>query len=88
MWKIGLQKYAIDQYTAGRFLDNLKAVCAEIHGKGGENEFKLRVSKYPGIKNYGTDGALEDSGADWSPLVRRLGAELENAPESLSIIWP
>ena len=30
----------------------------------------------------------EDSGTDWSPLVRRLGAELDNAPEALSIIWP
>ena len=37
---------------------------------------------------YAEDGELEDSGADWSPLVRRLGAELDNAPESLSIIWP
>ena len=33
-------------------------------------------------------GELEDSGTDWSPLVRRLGAELDNAPDSLSIIWP
>ena len=38
-------------------MDNLKAVCAEIHGKGGENEFKLRVSKYPGIKQLKKDGA-------------------------------
>ena len=37
---------------------------------------------------YAEDGELEDSGSDWSPLVRRLGAELGNAPESLSIIWP
>ena len=37
---------------------------------------------------YAEDGELEDSGTDWSPLVRRLGAELDNAPESLSIIWP
>ena len=57
MWKIGLQKYAIDQYTAGRFLDNLKTVCAEIHGEGGENEFKLLVSKDPGIKQLKKDGA-------------------------------
>jgi hypothetical protein len=37
---------------------------------------------------YAEDGELEDSGTDWSPLVRRLGAELNNAPDSLSIIWP
>lgn len=37
---------------------------------------------------YAQDGELEDSGTDWSPLVRRLGAELDNAPGSLSIIWP
>ena len=37
---------------------------------------------------YAQDGELEDSGTDWSPLVRRLGAELDNAPDSLSIIWP
>ena len=37
---------------------------------------------------YAEDGDLEDSGTDWSPLVRRLGAELNNAPDSLSIIWP
>ena len=37
---------------------------------------------------YAQDGELEDSGTDWSPLVRRLGAELDNAPEALSIIWP
>jgi hypothetical protein len=37
---------------------------------------------------YAEDGELEDSGTDWSPLVRRLGAELNNAPEALSIIWP
>ena len=38
-------------------MDNLKAVCAEIHGKGGENEFKLLVSKDPGIKQLKKDGA-------------------------------
>ena len=37
---------------------------------------------------YAQDGELEDSGTDWSPLVRCLGAELDNTPESLSIIWP
>ena len=37
---------------------------------------------------YAEDGELEDSGTDWSPLVRRLAAELDNAPETLSIIWP
>lgn len=38
---------------------------------------------------YAADGELEDSGTDWAPLVKRLGAELGDAPEeSLSIIWP
>ena len=37
---------------------------------------------------YAEDGELEDSGTDWSPLVRRLGAELDNTPETMSIIWP
>ena len=37
---------------------------------------------------YAEDGELEDSGTDWSPLVRRLAAELDSATDSLSIIWP
>ena len=37
---------------------------------------------------YSADGELEDSGTDWAPLVKRLEAELDDAPESLSIIWP
>ncbi len=37
---------------------------------------------------YAADGELEDSGTDWSPLVKRLEAELGDAPEPLSIIWP
>ena len=34
------------------------------------------------------DGELEDSGADWAPLVKRLEAEFGNASEPLAIIWP
>ena len=37
---------------------------------------------------YSADGELEDSGTDWAPLVKRIGAELGGAPEPLSIIWP
>jgi hypothetical protein len=37
---------------------------------------------------YAADCELEDSGSDWSPLVKRLEAELGAAPEPLSIIWP
>ena len=37
---------------------------------------------------YSADGELEDSGTDWAPLVKRLEAELGDAPEPLSIIWP
>jgi len=37
---------------------------------------------------YGADGEIEDSGTDWAPLVKRLEAELGNASEPLSIIWP
>jgi hypothetical protein len=37
---------------------------------------------------YAEGGEIEDSGEDWAPLVRRLGAELGVAPESVSIIWP
>ena len=31
---------------------------------------------------------LQDSGTDWAPLVRRLEAELGDAPEPVSVIWP
>ena len=37
---------------------------------------------------YSADGELEDSGTDWAPLVKRIGAGLGGAPEPLSIIWP
>ena len=37
---------------------------------------------------YSADGELEDSGTDWSPLVKRFESEFGDAPESLSIIWP
>ena len=36
---------------------------------------------------YSADGELEDSGTDWSPLVKRLEAELGDAPEPVSVIW-
>ena len=37
---------------------------------------------------YSADGELEDSGDDWSPLVKRFEAEFGDAQKSLSIIWP
>ena len=37
---------------------------------------------------YNADGELEDSDTDWAPLVKRLEAELGDAPDSVSIIWP
>ena len=37
---------------------------------------------------YAADGELEDSGADWAPLVKRFEAEFGDASEPLSIIWP
>ena len=38
---------------------------------------------------YSADGELEDSGSDWSPLVKRLESELgDSSAEPLSIIWP
>ena len=37
---------------------------------------------------YSAAGELEDSGTDWSPLVKRFEAEFGDAPDSLSIIWP
>ena len=37
---------------------------------------------------FAADGELEDSGADWAPLVKRLETELGDSPDTLSIIWP
>ena len=37
---------------------------------------------------YGAEGELEDSGTDWAPLVKRFEAELGDAAEPLSNIWP
>ena len=37
---------------------------------------------------YGAEGELEDSGADWGPLVKRLETEFDGGSEPLSIIWP
>ena len=37
---------------------------------------------------YAADGELEDSGTDWTPLVKRFETEFGDAAEPLSIIWP
>ena len=37
---------------------------------------------------FDADGELEDSGTDWTPLVKRLKSELGDATESLAVIWP
>ena len=37
---------------------------------------------------YAADGALEDSGTDWAPLVRRLETALGGETEAVSVIWP
>ena len=37
---------------------------------------------------YAADGELEDSGTDWSPLVKRLKAVLGDDSKPVSIIWP
>ena len=37
---------------------------------------------------YAADGEREDSGTDWTPLVKRFEAEFGEALEPLSIIWP
>ena len=37
---------------------------------------------------YGAGGTLEDSGTDWSPLVKRLENLIGDASEPFSIIWP
>ena len=37
---------------------------------------------------YAADGELEDSGSDWTPLVKRFETEFTGTSEPLSIIWP
>ena len=37
---------------------------------------------------YAADGELEDSGSDWTPLVKRFETEFMGTSEPLSIIWP
>ena len=37
---------------------------------------------------YSANGELEDSGTDWTPLVKRFESEFGDSPESLSVIWP
>ena len=38
---------------------------------------------------YSADGEIEDSGEDWSPLLKRLESELgDSSTEPLAIIWP
>ena len=37
---------------------------------------------------YAPDGTLEDSGTDWTPLVRRLETALGGVQEAVSVIWP
>ena len=38
---------------------------------------------------YTADGEIEDSGEDWSPLLKRLESELgDSSTEPLAIIWP
>ena len=37
---------------------------------------------------YAADGTLEDSGADWAPLVRRLETVLGGDTDAVSVIWP
>ena len=34
------------------------------------------------------EGELEDSGEDWSPLLKRLESELGDSSDPLTIIWP
>ncbi len=88
-WKVGLQKYAIDKYTAVRFTSNLKSVCKDVHGNDGENEFNLRVSKDPGIKKLGEDGSLiVDFAKVKSPevkmaIIKTLGMQSVALPEEI-----
>ena len=37
---------------------------------------------------YAADGELEDSGTDWSPLIKRFEAVLGDASKPVSVIWP
>ena len=37
---------------------------------------------------YAEGGDVEDSGADWSPLVRRLETVLGGETDAVSVIWP
>ena len=37
---------------------------------------------------FSADGALEVSGDDWAPLVRRLEAVLGDDPGGVTVIWP
>ena len=88
-WKIGLQKYAIDKYTAERFTNNLKNVCKDIFGKGWLNEYAARVSKDPGIRKGAAEGSLTvDLANVKSPevkmaLIRTLGTQSIALPEEI-----
>lgn len=37
---------------------------------------------------YGASGDIEDSGAEWEPLVQRLSAQIDSVAPSISVIWP
>ena len=37
---------------------------------------------------YAEGGEIEDSGADWGPLVRRLETVLGGETDAVSVIWP
>ena len=37
---------------------------------------------------YAEGGEIEDSGADWGPLVRRLETVLGGDTDAVSVIWP
>ena len=37
---------------------------------------------------YAANGELEDSGADWTPLVKRFETEFGGVSDPLAIIWP
>ena len=56
-----------------------------------ESESRIEVScdeRGTSYAIYDAEGELEDSGEDWSPLLKRLESELGDSSESLSIIWP
>ena len=88
-WKVGLQKFAIDKYTAARFVKNLKIVCADVHGNEGEDEFSLRVLKDPGIVQNAKDGSLTvDFAKVKSPeikmaIIKTLGMQSIALPEEI-----